>query len=240
MTTPKITLASEVLLDFFGLYLYARLLADSAVSYLAELFDAAQKSLRDVNDKERAAYRDSRIAQAKLDFADFQLDRVVRGFEAALLAFVNKKRDHFEYKRFFPKGLGAVVNVAPALELERVRAIETDLAHGTTFDEGAKWLSAIHEQRLIAETAFLERQAAETAYDEAFRAEMKARNEWQAVYRSIFGKLTDLFPQDRARVESYFARPKEAKDKDPIEVTLVEPAPAGEPAAPASPDTKSS
>ncbi len=238
MRIPNMDWSSETILYTFGVYLDVRLKADPETVSLAVILEKAQSDLTVANAREQKANIALQAAVAARDHVDFQMERLVSKFEDALSYVVDRKHSSPMYRQFFPDGLTGDSKLGVIDRVARVKVLEVGLAglldgSMTKVDPAVatakavldvlspkSWIAKLSDQRLKLEASIAVWQDALVAYTHAFAAEVRERNEWKIAYRTIYAKLTELYPADRKKVESFFRRissGKKAADKAAFE-----------------------
>lgn len=150
--------------------------------------------------------------EAVISGCDRILDRLVRSFELRLLDLCGKNRDDARYRRYFLNGLRAVTEanareVEPKMVRDIVKALDED-QHKPGFEPlhaeyFAKLLGAVEAVEL-ADAACTKVEEDLAFLKEKTIPEVKRR--WIEERIKLHAELTKMFPNDPARVESYFSR----------------------------------
>jgi hypothetical protein len=202
-----------------GRYASSRVRADPEVKSLAYLIADAQATLVKAIGARNGAADLLIDREAVRDHAVLQLNNVVMDLGRQAYAQFGSRSDK-GYLRLFPQAPSAIALV-PDRERQSVltgfikewKSAQTPKAFAPTVKklleawaavEAADTGVAAHDAQLMAER----------------EAEGAAREGWYAGYRRLHAQLTDKFPQDKGRVESYFrSAAVKAKAKKPALVT---------------------
>ncbi len=150
--------------------------------------------------------------EAIVSCCDRLLDRIVRSFDLRLFDLCDKNRDDPRYRRYFLEGLRSVTEAnAREVEPKMVRAILKALDE----DKDKPGFKPLHDEyftRLLGAVEAVETaDAACTKVEEeiAFLKEKTipdVKRRWVEERIKLHADLTKKFPNDAARVESYFRR----------------------------------
>ncbi|MDI1443359.1 hypothetical protein [Polyangium sp. 6x1] len=150
--------------------------------------------------------------EAVISGCDRVVDRIVRSFDLRLFDLCDKNRDAPRYRRYFPEGLRSVTEAdAREVEPKMVR----DILKALDEDKDKPGMKPLHEEyfaRLLGAVEAVEvADAACTKVEEqlAFLKEKTipdVKRRWVEERIKLHADLTKKFPNDAARVESYFRR----------------------------------
>jgi hypothetical protein len=202
------------LAQFFprGAFTIAAVRADPETKNLETAFATVHVNMRSkyrfVEDLEQTLEE----AEAIIEVRDRTTDKTLRSFELRLLDLVGKNREDPRYRRYFPEGLRAVTEAdARKVEPKLVRTLIKTLDE----DQNKPGLSELHAAyRDRFQTCVDAVEAADTACAQietqwAFEndvALVELRNQWVEERTKLHAELVKLFPNDPARVESFFKR----------------------------------
>ncbi len=212
MHVPRATTATERIVDNYGVYLSARLKAEPAARRLVPEYAKADRALREVRARERAAHTAVKEAEAARDFADDEARTALVVVEVAVRSLVNGNRKAPVYHAYFPRGLTPLSEGSPEQRVEYMAVVERMLSREPRDSAPAGEHRRFAKAHADLARAMRELTAARTAHEMARRREVEARVRWQAAYRKIHASLTLLFPSNPRKVESFFhAGPKKRR-----------------------------
>lgn len=197
-------------------YHRAALLSDPETAHLAAATKTPEDALRKASHVQDEKEGERAEKLAVFIRSDFQLDTRLKYFEADVFGVCNRSRSDDRYKDIFPRGLAAVIALRGEDEKKAVEAALA-AAHRHFPDIEKKYKKEL--ETLAAHTAQAEkdRDAAETAADQAMLDEFAARRTLVRQLQKNEGALLTLFPGDKARVRSYFRPQKRTRDEEPGE-----------------------
>lgn len=188
----------------FGRYAVANVKADPEVASLAKvLLVAQQKLLERVGARNRAD--DAEIDQEAL--RDYRLRKMREAIKLLGIKAYGHfgSRDDDGYARLFPKAPSLIATQTADRDREAVfgSLVRAATARATPADlvPPAKALAEAWKTVQEEETALAARRE---SLEAAEAAEREAREAWVAAARRLAAQLTDRFPLDRERVDSYF------------------------------------
>ncbi len=150
--------------------------------------------------------------EAVISGCDRVVDRLVRSFDLRLFDLCDKNRDDARYRRYFVHGLRSVTEadareVEPKLVRDIVKTLDEDKEK-----PGFKPLHDEYYTKLIAAVEAVEAADAACTKVEEELAFLKyktiedVKRRWVEERIKLHADLTKKFPNDAARVESYFRR----------------------------------
>ncbi|MDC3954699.1 hypothetical protein [Polyangium jinanense] len=195
-----------------GAFTLSAIRADAETQGMEAAFAVVQVELkarhREQEDLEEAVEEH----EAVISGCDRIVDRIVRSFELRLLDLCDKNRDDLRYRRYFAEGLRSVTEAdAREVEPKMVR----DILKALDEDKGKPGMKPLHEEyfaKLLGAVEAVElADAACTKVEEelAFLKEKtipEVKRRWVEERIKLHADLTKKFPNDAARVESYFRR----------------------------------
>ncbi len=160
--------------------------------------------------------------EAVIIIRDRHCDRIVRSFELRLLDTVGKNREDPRYRRYFANGLRAVTEadartVEPKLVQDLIRTLDEDKPKPDFDTLHAEYRTKLQSALDAVQTAdeACTRVETQCAFEkDKVLAELKGQ--WVDERKKLYAELTKKFPQDSARVESYFrrfAKPRKKKEE---------------------------
>lgn len=236
MDNPSDNMAS-IHLVHSGAFTVAAVAADEETSGMESDFKEHQLNLKSGLRKREDLDEEIQAQLARLEQADGGVDSRVEAFELGLLACTNKDRKHAHYVLYFPLGLRDVTQsdkrrVQPAKVEALLKTMGTELALASTVGEYKDLLLA-HQGPMAARLAKVKPildglKAAEDEADYMDDVEIpRLRRAWITSRIQLHGALTQKFPLDKERVESYFKRFKRRATKGADEAEGPEATPEG-------------
>lgn len=215
MDSPSDTLASIHLVRN-GAFTVSAVAADEESAGMEADFKDHNSKLKSTLRQREDLEEHIQALDAQVEQADNGVDRRVESFELGLLAYVDKNRAHSKYILYFPLGLRDVTQadkrtIQPAKVEVLLKTMGTELALPSTVGE-YKDLLLMHQGPLGARQALVKPvlEALKAAEDEADYLDNVVipglRRAWITARIQLHGALTQKFPLDKARVESYFQR----------------------------------
>ena len=195
-----------------GAFTLSAVRADAETQGMEADFAAVHAELKTKHREQEDLEEQVQVHEAVISGCDRVVDRLVRSFELRQLDLCGKNRDDPRYRRYFPEGLRSVTEAdAREVEPKRVRAILKALDEDKD-KPGFKPLYEEYFARLLGAVAAVEAaDAACTKVEEdlAFLKEKTitdVKRRWVEERIKLHADLTKKFPNDAARVESYFSR----------------------------------
>ena len=188
-------------------YLVAHLKADPQAADLAPNAEAASEALKARSEDWNTKHHGVVEAQAGLENAAEVLHEVVRTARDVILKGLKHNRSAPKFVTYFPRGLAAVTRAPYLDQLIAVRSVAERCAQEPNPE--------VREQASVL-------RAAADAMDAAFARRSKARAAESASYgqlqvqklqaidtcRRAGHRLTELYPEERDRVRSFFRQPR--------------------------------
>ena len=191
------------------LYSYAALSSDAVTQPLAAMAKAALDKLRNARAAQERADEAVLLANAAVDRAEYEIDRLVRLAELDALAETDKQRNDPRYRAVFPEGLSVLIAKWGAEQARAVRVFKKELE--SSFPALAKKFGKDLDNKANAT------EAAENAYRDACaeagrtdQALHNAKTEVVRTLRKIEAGLLGQFPGQKNKVRTFFrkTRPK--------------------------------
>jgi FKBP-type peptidyl-prolyl cis-trans isomerase (trigger factor) len=187
----------------YGLYVSASIQSDPEVAVHAQLMQAPYEALQEAVTARHKANDEVVIAEARRNYHARRTNLALKSLGIKALGHF-EKRDHPGYRRLLPQAPSAV---AAAREVTRRGLVEEIVkaagapATPAPLSAAAKALAASWKDEQAAQAALERKREAEK---KAREAEDEAKAALVTAGRRLSGRLTDQFPDDKARVASYF------------------------------------
>ena len=186
--------------------------------------------------RERVA-RGAPVAQTRADLrvCEFLAEREIRSFARALEAAEGGRRGP-AFFAVLPDGITSAIAPRRAVQARELRLVIERLgacALRAARQVAPEWLPRLTEAAARLETAVTAHGQAQTACDEAFRVELRRRDEHARIVDELVGRVRAAFPQDRAQQDAVF--PSLNGRSGAGEDEVVEPAVPVQPPSPAAP-----
>jgi hypothetical protein len=221
MQTPRMDMDTESILDTYGVFHHARVLANPKTAHLASAFEAAQNQLRSKMDARKERARKKEIALATAIHYDQEMDNAVKNFERDILRDVQDNRKHPLFLKYFPSGLRHITGADYTAEALLVEQLIATLEKETAGKLKKEHLSILKSTLAEYKTAIEGFEQAETNYKNAFAEERVEKITWKTAYQKQEAELTLLFVGHKSFVDSFFkkiTRSKKKKDSEETEL----------------------
>ena len=215
-------------------YLMSHLRADPQTASLATDVEPTYSSLNAQIEDWTTKAHDLEEAQTALENSDLVLDNAVRTARGVILTAVDHSRKSPRYVTYFPRGLTEVITAPFSDEVATVRSLAERCAQDPSPE--------VQAQSALLNTAATQLAAALQRRQDMVVAELTSYGLLQVqklatidTCRRVSYRLAELYPNDRARVRSYFrpvskrTRPKTLPT--PAQVPVATAAPAAQGAA---------
>jgi hypothetical protein len=200
---PKST--SRARIDY-GIEVIAGLKGFPETDPLAEPFAAVNQQLDDAFQDQVTAGAVVVKSRAGLRIAEFIVEREIRSFARILEASEGGRRGP-AFNAIFPDGINPVITPRRAAQARELRLLVERLdacripAATQVATEWLPRLTADAERLDAAVAAFAQ---AGAAHDEAFRLELRRRDEHARAVDELMGRVRATFPEDRAQQDAVF------------------------------------
>ncbi len=216
MYLPPQATGTLTLLNKYGVFLIARLKAEAVTRDLVGDVKNAQAQLRSVYESTQAALRSVTEALAARQSADVAATIVLSDFNRGVLSLVHGRRDERVYRQFFPRGVTPVAEASVESKCDHLRRIGMALSREKDDFDAKRYQHELSGACAALDASIGELRRVQTSYDDARIAERSERNNWRKAYRVAHSRVTEIFPTDRRKRESFFhPGPKQKKRPEP-------------------------
>jgi len=204
MKMPHNKSKSSKLLDLYGLFHEAQLLAEEKTQSLGENFSQVQEHLQTRWMARIVVGKKIPLAQAVQVRVARKLGLTLREFYRILLNELGGNKSHSRFKQYFPRGLKPYSGLLTSTDRGEIKKILTYLREEETGDWAQEFQEKLPQLWEEFEKALHQVEALEEQFQEAFVLERAAATTWREVYKQNEIQLLLIYEGNKVWVNSFF------------------------------------